>query len=1001
MEINRREFLKISGAGIGFTILTQIGINPNELWAEKFPLKTKNAKEFYSICCFCSVGCGMIVSVKEGRVINIEGDTDHPINRGALCSKAVGLSYLPNSPQRIQKPLYRKPHSDKWEEVSWDFAYDKIVKKIINVRDHMWIESETIGRKSFPVNRCDGLAFYGGAANTNEDCYLYGKMARLLGVVQLEHQARVCHSSTVAALAPSFGRGAMTNHWCDIQNAKTILIEGSNAAENHPVSMKWVGKAKTNGATVIHVDPRFTRTSSQADIFAQIRPGTDIAFLGALINHVLREKLYDEFYIKNFTNALFRIKEGFDFKEGVFSGYDPKKRSYDNSSWGYTLEDDKPQKAAQLNDKDTVFSHLLTHYQRYDLETVSKITGISAEVIQQIADTFAKNRPSTIMYALGMTQHTVGVQNIRSFVVLQLLLGNMGVSGGGINALRGHSNVQGSTDMCLLFHILPGYLTAPTHMQPTLSAWNQSFGKFKGKFLINLLKAWFGENATLENDYLYSLLPQRNGSDNYSAVKLFENMVNNKIKYFHVMGQNPMVTNPNLNLVREGLSKLDMMVCQELFESETASFWKAPGTDPAKISTEVLLLPAASSLEKEGSITNSGRWIQWRQKTVAPIGMAKNDCEIIDTIFQKLKEEYTKSPNPKNQESILKANWNYHQDNIYDEVLKEINGYDHKTGKPIKGISSLKDDGSTSAGEWIYAGCYSEGKNQTQKRNNSPDPGKLGLYPEWAFSWPANVRVLYNRASCDLEGKPRDEKRALIWWDQVEKSWTGNDNMDVKGKTSPPSSADGAIAFKMVAEGHGRIFTAPYKSMKGKDVWATSGVNKDGPIPEFYEPIESPAANILHPHIATNPVVIYPRIKKLQPIGISSKFPYVLCTSALTEHWGGGCLTRNNPWLNELMPETFVELSENLAKKIKLKNGSKVKVLTARGEIEVVAMVTKRIQPLIINKREVEVLWAPYHWGFQGLSPAASANLLTIDAGDPNTWIQETKACLCDIKPVL
>ena len=1003
MEITRRKFIKLGGLGVAAVVLADIGCTQSRSVQTETqpppPLKTESNKEARTICCFCSVGCGMITSVSNGKVTNLEGDPDHPISRGALCSKAAGLSFLPNSPQRITKPMYRAPFSNEWKEVDWDFAYSRMVKKIKTVRDENWIENENIGGTDYRASRCDALAFYGGAANTNEECYLYGKMARLLGVVQLEHQARICHSSTVAALAPSFGRGAMTNHWNDIQHAKVILIQGSNAAENHPVSMKWVDKAKENGATVIHVDPRYTRTSSQADIFAQVRPGTDIAVFGAIINHVLREGLYDEFYLKHFSNASFRIKKDFSFHEGLFSGYDSDKKIYDKSSWGYAvLEDGKPAKASDLNEPDTVFSYLKKHYARYDFETSSKITGIPVAKLKKIAGVFANNHPGTVMYALGLTQHTTGVQNIRSLVVMQLLLGNIGVSGGGINALRGHSNVQGSTDMCLLFHILPGYLASPTHKQPTIDDWNNSNGKFKGKFLVNLLKAWFGENATKENGYLYKHLPLRNGMQNYSAVRLFENMLDDKIKYFHVMGQNPMVTNPNINAVREGLSKLDMLVCQELFESETSAFWKSPGTDPSQIATEVLLLPAASFVEKEGTITNSGRWIQWRQKAIDPIGMAKNDCEIIDTIFTRLREEYKQSPNPANQDPVLKADWNYNLSYIYEDVLKEINGYDLKTGRPVKGIGSLKDDGTTSAGEWIYSGCFSEGHNLTKRQNDKYDPEKMGLYPKWAFSWPGNVRVLYNRASCDLEGKPRDPERALVWWDKAAGKWTGVDKPDVKGITSEPSSEKGRVAFKMTAEGSGRIFTAPYASKKDDAVWAKSGANLDGPIPEFYEPVESPADNILHPKVSTNPVVIYPRLKNLQPVGSSAEYPYVLCTSALTEHWGGGCITRNNPWINELMPEVFAEISEELAEKLNVYNGERIKLRTSRDEIDVIAMATKRIHPLNVNGKTVEVIWVPQHWGFQTLSPAWSANLLTIDVGDPNTWIQETKACLCDAK---
>lgn len=795
----------------------------------------------------------------------------------------------------------------------------------------------------------------------------------------------------------------MTNNWLDLKNAKVFLIEGSNAAENHPMSMKWVMRAKEKGAIVIHVDPRYTRTSKIADIHAQIRPGTDIAFVNSIINYILENEYYDETYVKLHTNAQFLMSKEFDFEEGIFSGYDSEKLKYDNQKWAYQLgADKKPLKAASLDDPNCVFAKLKEFYKRYTFDVASDITGIPVEKIKQIADVLVNNRPATIMYALGLTQHTVGVQNIRTLGVLQLLLGNVGKPGSGINALRGEPNVQGATDMAVLFNYLPGYLAPPNHDQPTLKSWNEGSGTFRGKFLVNLLKAWFGKNATPENDFGYNWIGRKNGTKNYSIFRIWETALEGQMKFLWVMGQNPMVTSPNLNLVHDGLSSLEMLVVADPFMTETAAFWEKPGCDPTKINTEVVFLPAASFLEKEGSLTNSGRLVQWRNTGIKPTGNSKSDLEMIDTVFRKIRAAYSGSTAVKDQ-PILKSTWDYDNSNygkMAEEVLKEIAGYNVVSGQPNKGIGDLQADGSTSAGNWLYAGLFKDNKNLAKRRDNKTDPSGLGIYPEFAWCWPGNMHILYNRASCDAAGKPFDKDNALIWWDETLGKWTGNDTPDVPVATDGPNTPNGQRAFRMTGEGLGRLIAATYKDPDAKlpDMPRDkSSTPADGPIPEFYEPVESPTENVLHPKVSINPCLKYPRIKEKQPIGKVDNYPYVLCTSAVTEHWCCGAFTRNVPWLNELMPETFIELSETLANKMGIKNGDWVKVWSARGEVVVKAAVTKRIYTLKINGKDTEVVWMPYNWGYKGLSTAASTNLLTIDAGDPNTWIQETKACLVNL----
>ncbi len=794
----------------------------------------------------------------------------------------------------------------------------------------------------------------------------------------------------------------MTNHWVDLKNAKLFLIGGSNAAENHVASMRWVQRAKEQGAIVIHVDPRFNRTSTMADIFARVRPGGDIGYLNAVINYLLENKLFDEEYVKTHTNALSILGEDFGFEDGLFSGFDAQKHKYDTSKWSYALDPEthKPLKAETLDDPRTVFSKLKQFFSRYTLEVGEKISGIPAEQIKLIAETMAKHKPGTVMYALGMTQHTVGVQNIRCYGVLQLLLGNIGKPGGGVNALRGEPNVQGACDMAVLYNYMPGYLAYPSHTEPDLKAWTKKCGTFRAKFLVNGLKAWFGEAATPENEFGYGWLPKKNATANYSIFKIFENALEGKVKFLYTIGQNPMVTQPNLKVVAKGLAKLEMLVVQELWDTETSSFWQQPGVDPKSIPTEVLLLPASYFMEKEGSITGSGRLVQWRYAAVDPPGEARRDIEIIDALYKKLRALYRDSSLERDQ--IFKRTvWAYDDGpSKAEEVLKEINGRDLTTKEFIRKIPDLKADGTTSSGSWILAGVFAEGKNLSKRRDHKTDPSGLGIYPGFAWTWPGNMHILYNRASADKDGKPFDPEHPLVWWDEAKQEWTGYDTPDVAVKTDGPATPNGQRAFRMSAEGVGRLIAVPYKSpdpdIEGmpKD---SSGVPVDGPLPEFYEPVESPIANLLHPKVQNNPCLSYPRLKDLQPVGTAKDFPYVLMTSSLAEHWCAGSVTRNVPWLNELVPEPWIELPEQLAQKLDIRTSDLVEVASARGAMTVKAVVTKRMQVMQIDGQEVPIAWMPYNWGFKGLSQGPSTNELTIDAGDPNTWCQESKACLVRI----
>ncbi len=794
----------------------------------------------------------------------------------------------------------------------------------------------------------------------------------------------------------------MTNHWNDMQNSDVILIMGANPAENHPVSFRWIEAAQAHGGVVIHVDPRFTRTSARSDLYAPIRSGTDLAFLGGLIKYILDNDLYHPDYVVNHTNASYLVNPDYTFESGVFSGFNPETGGYDKTSWWYQMGEDGIQMMdATLQHPQSVFQLLKQHYQRYDIDTVSSITGTpKADLLRiyaLVGSTGKPNRVACMVYAMGWTQHTYGAQNIRAATIIQLLLGNIGLAGGGINALRGESNVQGSTDYGLLFHTLPGYLKQPVASQETLAAfidagtpkcsdplsvnWWQNYNKYA----VSFLKWLWGENATAENEFGYAWLPRIGEKDNFSWLAIWNAMDKGSIKGFFAWGQNPAVSSTNALKVRRALGKLDWMVTVNLWDTETSSFWRREGVDPTSIATEVFMLPCAASVEKEGSITNSGRWAQWRYKAVEPPGEAKADAWIINQIMLRLRQLYAEDAGP-NPEPILNVAWNYGEGEVdANLVAREINGWaladvldkDGKVvvaaGKQVKNFTQLQVDGSTACACWIYSGSYNEEGNMMARRDNvDTHPAGLGMFGNWAWSWPVNRRVLYNRAATDMAGVPYDPDRFTIRWNAEAQKWEG----DVPDGAYPPGEK---LAFIMRRGGRARIFGP---SMA------------DGPFPEHYEPWESPVANPLHYQDVSPALWDLERDAK----GATHAFPLIGTTYRVSEHWQTGAMTRNLPWLAEMMPEMFVEISHELAAERGIKNGEVVIVESARGAIQAVAVVTHRFRPFIIQDQIVHEIGLPYHWGYMGLVKGDSANILTPPVADPNTMIPETKSFLCNVR---
>ncbi|OEF97058.1 formate dehydrogenase-N subunit alpha [Desulfuribacillus alkaliarsenatis] len=805
----------------------------------------------------------------------------------------------------------------------------------------------------------------------------------------------------------------MTNHWTDFRNTDVALICGSNAAENHPLSFKWLMDAREQrDCKIIHVDPRFTRTSAVSDLYCPIRSGSNIAFYGGMINYILENSLEHRDYVLHYTNAALIVSDGYSFDDatGLFDSYNDSGRSYNTSNWSYKLDEDgKPLKDMTLSDSRCVYQILKQHYARYTLEKVAASCGAPIDKLQQVYDIYCttgeSGKAGSILYAMGQTQFTSGSQNIRAMAIIQLLLGNIGIPGAGVNALRGHSNVQGSTDMACLFHLLPGYLPAPTEALPTLAEYNATtpaapaWWSNRPKYIASMLKAWFGDAATEDNDFGYGWIPKRRATGRaYHHQALFENMNAEIVKGMITWGQNPVVAGPNTYEMLDGLDKLEWLVCLDPFETETAAYWKRPGANPASINTEVFLLPMETFFEKEGTVTHSGRLIQYRWKAVDAPGNVRSESWVLDRLTRTLKSLYAGSNKPEDA-GFLAMTWDYPDPeashaNFIDAVMREINGRDLTTGKLMNNFIGLQEDGSTDCGCWIYSGMYTETHGNRTKSRMVDDPGDWGAYLGWGFAWPVNRRIIYNRASVDANGKPwaglrvYDPKegklveRKYMEWSQAG-GWSGYDVVD-GGAPLRTDSGELNGPFIMFTELVGRLF-------------AIGGL-ADGPLPEHYEPWESPTDNTFNGR-QNNPAHF---IGKTAPDtrGDYSEYPIICSTWRVCEHWHTGATTRNMPWLAELMPESFIEIGKDLAASKGIKNGETVEILSKRGAIKAVAMVTARSNKFNINGKEVHQVGMTWHFGYKGLVQGEMVNNLTAQVGDSNTQIPEYKAFLVDVRKV-
>lgn len=1113
MELTRRDFLRYTaGAGAGTALggIVGLGLALAPARAKAQELRIKGSKTVPSICPYCSVGCGTLIHVKDGEIINIEGDPRSPHNEGTLCPKGAAIYQLHKNPNRPTRVMHRKPGALDWELVDIDWAMNRVAELVSKTRDETFIEKLPDGKL---VNATPAIFHLGGATLDNEFNHIAQKFCRGFGIVAIENQARICHSSSVPGLGARLGRGAATMFPRDMSHSDCVVIMGSNMAECHPVAFRWPLKARVNGAKLIHVDPRFTRTSANCDIHAPIRSGSDIAFLGGIINHVLASDRWNtdpffQSFVSTYTNAStivspeYRDTEDLD---GVFSGLEPGKEDadwpfsgatgdYDPKSWQYAgtntqvageqvastalagtekqhqgpqsrskngsgprvaldagttasptkwdglvhaLLQPPPRLDPTMKDPHCVLQLLKRHYARYTPEMVERVTGCPRAKFLRVAETVLQNsgadRTTSFAYAVAWTQHTDGVQMINCCALLQLLLGNMGRPGGGIMALRGHASIQGSTDVPTLYHSIHGYMSAPSTLKshdtlhdylatetPPTGYWANT-----PKFMVSYLKSMYGDAARPENDYGYGWHARIFGD--FSHIAMMSAMMEGRVKGMIAVGQNP-ATSLNASAQRAAMRKLDWLVVKDNWLTETAEQWRngpeiTDGSVKVEdIKTEIFFFPATQVGEYDGSFTNTQRMLQWHFKAAEPPGDCRTDSWFYYQLGKRLKRKYANSTSPRD-EGWKNLVWDYERDASSAEppsakgepdelkLLREINGF--HTGdmtKQLSGFADLKDDGSTTCASWIYCGVFPDWGHNLSARREPDLPSVARAEANWGWAWPANRRLLYNRASADPSGKPWSERKRWIWWDASVHNapdavtgvapppgkWVGYDVPDFAVTKSPQSRAkpggigldahSGTDPFIMKPDGKGWLFVP-------------TGL-VDGPFPSHYEPVESPVHNELYAQQSSPVLKWWSRGKsynQIAPVG-DPRYPCIITTYRLTEHYLSGSMSRWLPYLAELQPELFVEIGRDLAHDRGIANLDFVKITSPRHSVRAKALVTNRIGSMMLGGKKVHHVGMPWHWGWQGLAVGDVVNNLTSWVGDPNVSIHEGKTFVCNVE---
>ncbi len=988
MSFTRRKFLQnsaLAAAGAlsgGLSLLT--GCAPDRE-------RLKGSRKVTAICPGCGLGCGINVYVRNNRLVNITGDADHPVNEGAICPGAVLAKQFADDPEkkRLKNVLYRKPGSSEWEEIPLKNAITMIAGRIKETRERSL--KKTDGGLTY--NSTEGIAFLGGDWLFNEELYLLGKFSRILGSNLIDHESRLYSGSGGTALSETFGFESSTNPLGDIANSDVVLVIGSNPAENYPLAVKHMMKAREKGGRIITLDPRFTRTSSISDLHVSLRPGTDTAFINGIINYILKNRLFNREYLLNYTNASLLINPGYSFNGGIFSGYKNETGSYDNVTWTYQIDAKGiPKRDRKLKNPYTVFQLLKNHVSRYTPDLVSGITGCSPGEFLRIAEVFAetgKSRKSgSIIFSSGSLRQLSGKQNVRAYAILQLILGNIGISGGGLIRLGRGMNDQGAADNGTRWDSFPGYLRVPRpELHRDLNSYVESVtprtndpmsynlmgtdGSKKGKgntnrFIVNLLKAWFGSDSSDNPEVLFRWLPK--SSESFSYSDFANHAVSGKLEGAVFLNTDPLEELPGREITAGALKNLRWIVCADYSETGASTFWKNSGVRPEYINTEVFLIPQALPFEKSGSVTNNDRWIQWCGSSLDPPGETVSALDLLDMLFTRIRELYGKDPG-KFPEPVRGANWKYSGNGMKADpltVLKEMNGFDTRNHMPLEGYRQMRDDGTTLGGNWLYGGCVTIGGNRTADRERGA-VSHSGPVTGWGWSWPMNIRILHNLAGVDRKGLAIKEGKAAVKWDDG--SWKGD---ATQGSWNPGSK----YPFVKFEEGLARIFSVSLS---------------DGPLPEYYESPGSPFINPLN-SIGMNPV--FKTRVKWDP-GAAGKDLTCLATIVRTGDYCDYSLSGRLPLERELVPGFFCEISRELGEELDLKSGDTVKIRSKRGRMTMPVMVTGRLRPFsLTGKKRHLVTIADFG---DTVNPV---NILSCGFSDPETGIVETGFFMIGIEKV-
>ncbi|MXR68941.1 molybdopterin-dependent oxidoreductase [Shewanella sp. JBTF-M18] len=931
LGISRRQFMKHAGittGGIAAASLLGTGMMRRAEAKDiphDAPIEIKR-----TVCSACAVGCGLYAEVQNGVWTGQEPAFDHPFNAGGHCAKGAALREHGHGEKRLKYPM--KLVDGKWKKLSWEQAFNEVGDKMQSIR-----------QESGP----DSLYFMGSAKFSNEGCYMYRKFAAMWGTNNVDHSARICHSTTVAGVANTWGYGAQTNSFNDIQNANAIFFIGSNPAEAHPVAMQHILIAKEkNNAKVIVVDPRFSRTAAHSDLHCALRPGTDIPFIYGMLWHIFENGWEDKTFIKQ------RVFEMDTIREEV---------------------------------------------KKFPPKEVANITGVSEEQVYQAAKLMAENRPGTVVWCMGGTQHHVGNANTRAYCILQLALGNMGVSGGGTNIFRGHDNVQGATDLGLLFDTLPGYYGLKTGSWKHWShVWDLDFDWVKGRFD--------------QNEYLGRIpmntpgIPCSRWHDGVleTPEKLAQK---DRVRMAFFWGQS-VNTETRQREVRDALDKMDTVVVVDPFPTMAGVMHRRKNG--------VYLLPAATQFETEGSVSNSGRSQQWREKVIEPLFESKTDIEIMYRLSQKLgfDKEYTKRI-AKDAKDML----------VIEDITREIN----------RGMWTIGMSGQSPERLKLHTQNWGTFSNKTLEAEGGPAKGDTyGLpWPCWGTPEQKHpgTQILYNTHKHVLEGGGNFRARygveyqgknllaegsfskgaeiqdgypefsdkllkQLGWWDDL----TAEEKAEAEGKNWKTDLSGG---IQRVAMKHGCI---PFGNAKARCiVWTFPDQ-----VPVHREPLYTPRRDLVSKYPTYDDMQVHrlPTLyKSIQEKDTATKYPLGLTSGRLVEYEGGGEESRSNPWLAELQQEMFVEIHPGDAADRGIRNGDTVWLEGAEGgRIKIKAMVTPRVKQ--------GVTWMPYHFAGvmhgeslennypEGTVPyviGESANTALTYGYDPVTQMQETKASLCQI----